>query len=129
MAKKKTRARVPKRLLGVKIPRHLRKAGRPIAEFLDSSLGQEIVAEATIAMAIGLARSERMRAAFQRAGENAKRSGSGIRDVATHLGRAAVLPLLLGLRARLPGEAGGDQEDASPAAAGRRDRSREERLH
>ncbi len=104
MAKKRKKARVPKRILGVKIPKSLRRAAKPLAQFLGTKLGREVAAEAIVALAIGLAASDKMRAAFKEAGAHARKSGRGLNDVVFSLGRAAVLPVIAAVYESLPHE-------------------------
>lgn len=104
MAKKTKRARVPKRILGVKISKPFRRAARPLAEFLDTDLGRSVVTDAIVAIAVAFASTKAMRKALKRAGKHARRSGAHTGDLVLHLGRAAILPALVALHAKLPGE-------------------------
>lgn len=104
MAKKKKAPRVPKRIAGVKIPKPWRRAARPLARLLDSEFGNNITADALIALAIAFASTETMRNSFKDAAKRAKKSGANLSDLVIHLGRAAVLPALVALHARLPSE-------------------------
>ncbi len=100
MAKK--RARVPKRIAGVKISKRARKRLRPLAQFLASEFGEQIVSDVLIATAIALARTNTMRQAFEDAGKAAKKSGEGLHGLVTHLLGAALLPVLAAPRVDLP---------------------------
>lgn len=105
MAKKKKAARVPKRIAGVKIPKPVRRAARPLAEFLASDFGRGVAADALVALAIAFASTDAMRAAFKDAAKRARKSGGGLSELALYLGRAAVLPALVVLHGKLPGGA------------------------
>lgn len=114
MAKEKTRAKVPKRIFGVKIPKPLRRAARPAVEFLGTGVGRAFMVDALVAFAISFASTERMRESFQDVGKRARKSG-GIGDLALDLSRAAVLPALTALYAKLPGDGRAEQRaDADP---------------
>lgn len=104
MAKKHNGGKVPKRILGMKVPKHLRRAGQPVAQFLDTEFGRGLAVDTIVALAVALASTERMRASFQDAAKRARRSGAGFADLALHLGLALVLPALVALHAQLPGE-------------------------
>jgi hypothetical protein len=102
MAKKKARA--PKRIAGVKIPKTWRRAARPLAKLLNSRFGSNIAADVLIALAVAFASTEAMRESFRDAAKRAKKSGGNLSDLSIHLGRAAVMPALAALHARLPDE-------------------------
>jgi hypothetical protein len=101
---KKTKARVPKRIVGVKIPKRWRRAAKPLAKLLDSEFGNNIAADVLIALAVAFTSTETMRDSFKDAAKHAKQSGSALSGLAFHLGRAAVLPVLAALYAKLPDE-------------------------
>jgi hypothetical protein len=103
MAKKK-KARVPKRVAGVKIPKRWRRTARPLAKLLESRFGSNVAADVLIALAVAFASTETMRDSFKDAARRAKRSGGNLSDLAVHLGRAAALPALVALHAKLPDE-------------------------
>jgi hypothetical protein len=107
MAKKK--ARVPKRFAGVKVPKRLRRALKPVVKFLSTDVGRLVAANAAIALAGGFASTDEMRDAFRDAGKRSLKSGGGFADLALHLGQAAVLPALVALHAKLPGEVRAEQ--------------------
>ena len=107
MAKKK--ARVPKRFAGVKIPKRVRRALKPVAKLLGTKAGRLVAANAAVALAVGFASTDEMRDAFRQAGKRSLKSGGGFADLALHLGQAAVLPALVALHAKLPGEVRSEQ--------------------
>jgi hypothetical protein len=107
MAKKK--ARVPKRVAGVKIPNKLRRALKPVARFVRTDFGRNIAADVLVALAVAFASTDAMRDAFRNAGKRSRKSGDGFADLALHLGRAALLPALVTLHAKLPGEVRAEQ--------------------
>lgn len=102
MAKKRKRGRAPKRIAGVKLGKPMRRALRPFAKVLASELGRDMVAEAVVALAIAFATTDKMRDAFRAAAHHARRTKQGVAGVALHLGRAALLPMLVTLHASLP---------------------------
>ena len=107
MAKKK--ARVPKRVAGVKIPKRLRRALKPTMKFLSTDFGRLVATNAVVALVVGFASTDEMRDAFRDAGKRSRKSGGGFADLALHLGQAAVLPALVALHAKLPGEVRAEQ--------------------
>jgi hypothetical protein len=102
---KKNKARVPKHVAGVKIPKRWRRAARPLARLLDSPFGSNVTADVLIALAIAFASTEAMRESFKKAAKRAKKGGGNVSDLVLHLGRAAVLPALVALHAKLPDDA------------------------
>jgi len=122
MAKRK-QARVPKRILGVKIPKRVRRLAKPIVAFLGTEFGNNIAAGMLVAFAGAFASTDAMRDSFKRAAKRTRKSGGGVGDLALHLGRAALLPALVALHAKLPGEVRAEQharareEDHSRRAA------------
>lgn len=72
MARKKNRAKFPKRLLGVKIPRRFRR-------FADSPVGAQIVGAAVLSSAYAAWRSERVQAAVMRVREEVAGLGQSLR--------------------------------------------------
>lgn len=87
---KSRKAKVPKRIAGVKVPKALRRAGRPLAQFAATPLGREIVAEAVVAATIALARSRPVRQAASEVSDGAARATHGMADIA----RAAAAPMV-----------------------------------
>jgi hypothetical protein len=123
MAKKK--ARVPKRVAGVKIPKRLRRALKPAVKFLGTDFGRLVATNAVVALAVGFASTDEMRDAFRDAGKRSRKSGRGFADLALHLGQAAVLPALVALHAKLPGEVRAEQH----ARRKREDNRRAQAVH
>ncbi|HYD72727.1 MAG TPA: hypothetical protein VEF55_06285 [Candidatus Binatia bacterium] len=123
MAKKN--ARVPKRIAGLKIPKRLRRALRPAAKFLSTDFGRNVAADVLVALAVALASTDAMRDAFRAAGKRSRKSGGGFADLALHLGQAAVLPALVALHAKLPGEVRAEQH----ARQKREDNRRAQAVH
>lgn len=121
----KNKARVPKRVGGVKIPKRMRRALRPAARFLSTGFGRNVAADVLVALAVAFASTDAMRDAFRDAGKRSRKSGSGVADLALHLGRAAILPALVALHAKLPGEVGAEQH----ARRRREDNQRAEAVH
>jgi C4-dicarboxylate-specific signal transduction histidine kinase len=58
-----------------------------------------------IALAVAFSSTEAMRDSFKHAAKRAKKSGGGLSDLALHLARAAVLPALVAMHAKLPDNA------------------------
>lgn len=123
MAKKKGRA--PKRIAGVKIPKRMRRALEPAAKFLSTDFGRNIAADVLVALAVAFASTDAMRDAFRDAGKHSRKSGGGFADLALHLGRAALLPALVALHAKLPGEVRAEQH----ARRKREDNQRAQAVH
>lgn len=123
MAKKK--ARVPKRVAGVKIPKRLRRALSPAARFVSTNFGRSVAADVLVAIAVAVASTDAMRAAFRDAGKRSRKSGGGFLDLGLHLGRAALLPTLVALHAKLPGEVRAEQH----ARSRREDNQRTQAAH
>jgi hypothetical protein len=101
---KKNKARVPKRIGGVKIPKRWRRAAMPLAKLLNSRFGSNVAADVLIALAVAFASTEAMRDSFKDAAKRAKKSGGNFSDLAIHLGRAAMMPALVALHAKLPSQ-------------------------
>lgn len=106
MAKKN---KAPKRILGVKIPKPLRRAAKPLAAFLSTELGQTVAMGALVALAGAFATTDDMRDSLKEAAKRSRKSGGGLTDLAVHLGRAALLPALVAVHAKLPGEVRAEQ--------------------
>lgn len=66
MAKRK--AKFPKRIAGVKVPKALRRAAKPMAQFMDTPLGRSLVAQAVVSAAGALVFRPQVRAAVIDAG-------------------------------------------------------------
>lgn len=85
MAKRKV-AKFPKRLAGVKLPKAVRRAARPLAGVARDPLGRQVLAGLVVAAAIGAWRDERVRAAAAKVGAQARalaeRVGDEIKSVA-----------------------------------------------
>jgi hypothetical protein len=107
MAKKKARA--PKRIAGVKIPKRMRRALRPLAAFVDTEFGNNVVAGLLVALAAGFASSDDMRESLRHGAKRMRKGGGGLEDLALHLGRALVLPALVALHAKLPDDVQAEQ--------------------
>ena len=58
---KRRKAKTPKRIAGVPIPKGMRRALRPLAKAVDTPLGRQVVAGAVIATAVAIWRDERVR--------------------------------------------------------------------
>jgi hypothetical protein len=102
---KKNKARVPKRIAGVKIPKRIRRALQPVARFAGTEFGNNVVAGVVVALATALVSGEDMRESLKDAAKRARKSGGGVESLALHLGRALVMPALVALHAKLPDEA------------------------
>jgi hypothetical protein len=109
MAKKKNRARVPKRIAGMKIPKRVRRTLRPFAAFVGTEFGSNVVAGLLVALAGAFATTDEMRDSFKDAAKRMRKSGGSLEDLALHLTRAVVLPALVALHAKLPGEVRAEQ--------------------
>ncbi|HYG86014.1 MAG TPA: hypothetical protein VD978_07125 [Azospirillum sp.] len=80
--------KVPKKIAGVKIPKHLRKS---VAGLITSPLGREVAAAALTAMAGVLASSNRqVREAAGEAGRTAAHVGTGAADLVRDIAAAGV---------------------------------------
>ena len=101
---KKNKARVPKRIAGVKIPKRWRRAAGPLVKLVASRFGSNIASDVLIALAVAFASTETMRDSFKDAAKHAKKSGGNLSDLAIHLGRAALMPAVVALVAKLPSE-------------------------
>jgi hypothetical protein len=121
---KKDKARVPKRIAGVKIPKRVRKALRPVAAFLDTELGRNVGAAALTWVAATFATADDTKQAFKHAAKRMRKGGGGLHDLALHLARAVALPALVAVHARLPDEvrsaqrAQAEEEDQSRRSPG-----------
>jgi hypothetical protein len=122
---KKNKARAPKRIAGVKIPKRLRRALKPAVQFLSTDFGRNVAANALVAVFVAFASTDAMRDAFRDAGKRSHKSGGGFADLALHLGQAAVLPALVALHAKLPGEVRAQQH----ARRKREDNRRAQAVH
>ncbi len=67
--------KLPKKIGGVKVPRHLRKSSRSLAGFLASPLGRELAAAALTAMAGVLAGNKQAREAVADTGRDMAHTG------------------------------------------------------
>jgi len=103
MAKKK-KALVPKRIAVVKLSKRSRRALRPFAKVLASEFGNNVASNVLVALAVAFASTETMRDSFKDAAKHAKKSGGGLAGLAVHLGRAALMPALVALVAKLPSD-------------------------
>ncbi len=119
------KARVPKRVAGVKIPKRVRRTLKPAAKFLSTDAGRTVAAQALLAVFVAFAASDDMRGALRDAAKQSRKSGGGFADLALHLGRAALLPALVALHAKLPGEVRAEQHERR----GREDRQRAQSVH
>ena len=123
MSKKK--ARVPKRIAGVKIPKRLRRVLRPVAGFLGTEMGRNAAAAALVWVAANFTSTDDTKDAFKAAAKRMRKSGGGLEDLALHLARAVVLPPLVALHAKLPGEVRAEQHTRRK----REDNRREQAVH
>ena len=101
--------KAPKRIMGVKIPKRMRRAVKPLMEFLGTEFGNNVAAGVLVAVVGTFATTDQMREAFKKAAKRSRKSGGSLGDLALHLGRAALLPALVALHARLPGEVRAEQ--------------------
>ena len=68
--------KLPKKIGGVKVPKHLRKSSKSLAGFLESPLGREVIAAALTAMAGVLASNRQAREAVADTGRDVGHAGS-----------------------------------------------------
>lgn len=118
MAKKN---KAPKRILDVRIPKRVRRAAKPLLKFLGTEFGQTLAMGALVAFAGAFATNDDMRDSFKEAAKRSRKSGGGLADLALHLGRAAVLPALVALHAKLPGEVRAEQHARAEVENRKRD--------
>ncbi|MGQ9365283.1 hypothetical protein [Azospirillum sp. ST 5-10] len=80
MAKHKSKGfKLPKRIAGVKVPKHLRKSGGSLGSLLESPMARQILADALVAAAGALAANRGTRQAVSHAGSGAAET---VRDAA-----------------------------------------------
>src|SRR3546814_14056378 len=86
---KKSKARLPKQVAGVKIPKKLRKKGGKLLAALDTSLGREVALAGLLTAAAAIARRKSTAASLSSATDGAARpdSASATADAA-NIGRA-----------------------------------------
>ncbi|MBU6371649.1 MAG: hypothetical protein KJS97_02890 [Alphaproteobacteria bacterium] len=106
---KNGKARTPKRIAGVRIPKRMRRTLGPLARAVDTPLGRQVVAGAIVAAAVAAWRDERVRAAAARLRDDAR---DWLRQAATQ----ALGPVEPGRGAEARSNGAGDQGGRSSAA-------------
>lgn len=97
-AKKKSTAKLPKQIAGVKVPKHLRETGGKLVEAMRHPLFADVVAAALIAAAAALRDNKGVRSATSETGQRASTLGTllaataadGVRKLATRAVEAKV---------------------------------------
>ncbi len=91
MAKKKKakKAKLPKRIGGIKIPKSIRNSSGPFAALLDSKVGREAAAAGLVAIAGSLLGSDAARRTAGAVGHGAHDAGTGAADALGTIGKAA----------------------------------------
>jgi len=111
MAKK---AKLPKKIAGVKVPKKLRKGGGSLLALIESPIGRRVAADALIAVAGVLAGNDRTRGAVAAAGREVADAGeaaaSGSADVARQVAEVATGVVAEAARHVLPASLTGEDE-------------------
>lgn len=84
MSKGKKKAKLPKRIAGIKVPKALRKSGGSLAGLVESPAGRKVLAESLMAVAGVLMGGKAAQEAG--AGKAAARAGHGIAETGSGLG-------------------------------------------
>ncbi|AWK88774.1 hypothetical protein [Azospirillum thermophilum] len=83
--------KLPKKIAGVKVPKHLRKSAKSLSAFIETPAGRQALAAALTAMAGVLAgRSTQVQAAAGDAGHAAGQAASGAAGLVREMAGAAV---------------------------------------
>lgn len=77
---KRRKAKTPKKIAGVRIPKGMRRTMGPLARAVDTPLGREVVASAVVAAAVAAWRNDRVRMVAARVRDDAR---SWLRQTAT----------------------------------------------
>lgn len=115
---KKNKAKLPKRIAGVKIPKTLRKSAPALGAFLATPAGREAVAAGLVAMAGALAGTKQGRHAVAAAGDSVADASTTAVGTLSTLGEATVAAAGEVARAVLPssgGEAGKHERNSAVA--------------